>query len=192
MEEGLETTKFRPCHDLFFSPRGIENLSINTRHLDEELHAIQYAHTIWRIVHFIVALYYKHPSTPILIMKFDVYVAFKRLILKFSSALRTITILGSLAFISLYSTFGDKSSCSNFSLIAEPMADLMNEVLNTNHLQALHSTSNYIQYHDPPILLDSNIPFTPADEPLFEIPTLNNKLIDLYVDYFIGIYLDLV
>ena len=110
-------------------------------------------------------------------MKFDIDGAFKQLILKFSSALRMIITLGSLVFISLRSTFGGKSLCSNFSLIAEPMANLMNEVLNTNHLQALHSTSNYIQYHDPPILLDSNIPFTPADEPLFEIPTLNDRLV---------------
>ena len=101
------------------------------------MHAIQYSFTLWRILYFLIALRIKHPSTLIYFMKYDIDNAFKRLILKLKATLQTIITLGTLAFIFLRSTFGGKSSCSNFSLLAEPMANVMNEALYTNHLQAL-------------------------------------------------------
>ena len=69
-----------------------------------------------------------------MIQKFNIDGAFKRLVLKLSSALKIIITLGMLAFISIRSTFRRKSSYSNFSLIAEPMADVMNEAFNSNCL----------------------------------------------------------
>ena len=62
------------------------------------------------------------------------------------------------------------------------MANIMNKVLNTKYLGILHKTLKYIQYHNPPILLDQNTPFAKADEPLFDN--------DFYVDTFIRVYLD--
>ena len=37
-----------------------------------------------------------------------------------------------------------------------------------------------------------NIPYAKADKPLFEIPTIHDNLIDLYMDDFIGVCLDRV
>jgi len=70
------------------------------------------------------------------------------------------------------------------------MADLMNKAFATNRLTALHSTSQYISYHELPIILSPETPFAKADELLFEIPTLKDRFVDLYVDHFIAICLD--
>jgi hypothetical protein len=34
---GNETIKYHPCHDLSFSPQDLENLSVNTRHKEEDI-----------------------------------------------------------------------------------------------------------------------------------------------------------
>ena len=68
----------------------------------------------------------------------------------------------------------------------------MNKELNTNYLSTLCKTSNYISFYDPPILFDSHIPFSKADELLFDIPTMNDKLINLYINNFIGVCLNMI
>jgi hypothetical protein len=186
---GEEVTKFRSCYDLSYLSRGMKNSSINDRHRVEEIHSIQYSFALFHILHFVVALRSKNPNTPILFQKFDVDSAFKRLSLHFLSALKTIITLGNLAYISLQSTFGGKSSCSNFSLLAKPMADLINEAYSTNHLQGLSKPLCYIAYNEDPEVLDDNIPFKLAPILLFDIPTMSKKMVDLYVDDFIEIYL---
>jgi len=145
---------------------------------------------LWYLLHYTVALRLQFPTTPILILKFDVNRAFKRLALNFSSTLKTIVTLGSLAYISIRSTFGGKSSCSIFSLLAELMYDLMNKIFNTNRLSALHLSLSYIDYHEEPIKFSSEISFTPAEPLLFDIPTNNNRFVNLYADNFINIYLN--
>ena len=147
---------------------------------------------MWRLIHFIIALHLKFLSTPILIQKFNIDRVFKRLVLKFSLALKMITSLEILNFISIRSIFGGKSSYSNFSLITESIADVINKAFNSNYLQALHSPSNYLWYHDTPSILPSSLPFARANELLFNILIMNNKFIDLYVDDFISICLDIV
>ena len=106
-------------------------------------------------------------------MKYNVDGAFKRLILCLQLVFKTIITLRSLAFISLQSTFSKKSSCSNFSLLAEPMADLMNEALNTSYLSALLEDSLYSEFYENPSLLDKSIHFEEALKLLF--PILTNK-----------------
>ena len=73
---------------------------------------------------------------------------FKYLFLNINSAFKTIIIIASLAFISLYVTFGDKSSCSDFNLLAESICDIMNKALSINRLQALSQSSNYLEYYE--------------------------------------------
>ena len=36
-ESGNETTKYRLCHNLSFSPQSLENLSVNARYKEEEI-----------------------------------------------------------------------------------------------------------------------------------------------------------
>ena len=82
---GEESTKFRPCHNLSYLPKGMPKLSINNRHILEEMHLIQYSFALFQILHFIVPLYRKHSTTPILIQKFNIDNAFKRLTLNLVS-----------------------------------------------------------------------------------------------------------
>ena len=143
-EEGNKKIKFRLCHDLSYNLRNIPKSSINNCHIKDEMCAIQYAYTIWCILHFIIALRKLYPSTPILMLKYNVNGAFKRITLYFTSAIKIIITCGTLAYISLWMTFGGKSSCSLFSLLAEPMADIMNKALNLDRLSTLHKTLSFI------------------------------------------------
>jgi len=133
-EKGQINMKYCPCHNLSYSAKHLTNLSINERYLEEEMHTIQYAFALWQILHFTTALWILHPSTLILFQKFDTDGAFKRLLFNISSAFKTIFTFGNLAFVFLRSIFGGKSSCVNFSLITEPIADVMHEAMNTNRL----------------------------------------------------------
>jgi len=133
-EEGNEIIKYRPCHDLSFSLHGLSNQSINKRHKKNEMHSMQCAFTFQCIIHYIVALCLKHPNTLILLSKYDVDGAFKRIMLCFQLVLKTIITLGTLAHAFMRSTFGGASFCANFSLLAEPIVDTMNESLHSNHL----------------------------------------------------------
>ena len=66
-EAGDEALKYRPCHNLSYSLKGIDNLSINKRYKTDKLEVIQYSFTFQRLLHFIYTLRVKYPSTPILI-----------------------------------------------------------------------------------------------------------------------------
>jgi hypothetical protein len=70
------------------------------------------------------------------------------------------------------------------------MADVMNEALKSNRLQALYSTSKYSTYHEEPKTLDPNIPFESTKPLLFDILTPNERIVDLHVDNFITLCLD--
>jgi len=113
----------------------------------------------------------------------------KNLILNILHAFKTIITFGATAYISLHSTYRGKSSCRNFSLIAEPIADIMNEAINNNRLAILSETSEYIAYYDAPSLLLDNIPFNSALDLLFPIPTHRDAYVNLHVDDYINTYL---
>ena len=132
----------------------------------------------------------KYPLTVVLMQKFNVDGAFKHMNLHFISAFKTIITYGLLAFISLRLTFRGKSSCCNFSVLVEPMADIMNEALYTNWLQALHSPSPYLEFYKKQIILPSDIPFAPSTPLLFEINTKKDRFVDLYIDDYVNICLD--
>ena len=70
------------------------------------------------------------------------------------------------------------------------MADVINKALKTNRLQALYSTSKYSIYFEELKTLDLKILFESAKPLLFNILTLNNRIVDLYIDDFITSYLD--
>ena len=152
--------------------------------------SIQYAHTFWCLLYYMIALQRRYLNIPILMQKFDVDGAFKQLGLYLSSAIKMIITFRSLAYISLQSTFSGKLSYSNFSLLAKPMCDVMNKVLNTNRLAQLSTTSPCIDYHDKPILLPDSIPFAKAPDLLFPIALNNEYFVDLYIDGYINICLD--
>ena len=65
-ENGDEAIKFRPCHDLSYNLRHVQNLSINDHHIAEEVHAIQCAFAFWRVVRCMVFLRRKYPNTTML------------------------------------------------------------------------------------------------------------------------------
>ena len=77
--------------------------------------------------------------------------------------------------------FRGKSSCSNFSLLTEPLADLINKAMTITHLSCLSNTLRYIDLHDKQTILDKSIPFTDPPALLFNIPTSNNKYVKIII-----------
>ena len=136
-KEDLEIIKFRPCLDLSYSLRNMENLPINVRHIDAEMCHIQCSFATWRMLHVIIPFHLKHPSTLILFLNFGVGSSFKRLFLHSNDAMKTTIMFRTLSYVSLRTTFGGKSSCGFFSLFAELISDTMNDAFNANHLSEL-------------------------------------------------------
>ena len=163
-DKGETVTKFRPCHDLTFSSRNFkENMSVNNRHMTEQLPSIQYGRTFERVIHFIAAMRHIHPNTPILLMKFHIDSAFRRLMLAFNSMVKTIFTLGSIAYMSLRMPFGATSSSNFWSVISEPMTDVMNQSMNFNEIPNLAiSSRHYSDHFQKPSRLSHEIPFQKA------------------------------
>lgn len=78
-EKGEIVKKRRPCHDLKFYSPFYANSSINKRHILSEIPETQHGFAISRILTYIMTLRLKHPNTPILLSKFDVEGAYKRI-----------------------------------------------------------------------------------------------------------------
>ena len=74
--------------------------------------------------------------------------------LYFELVIKTIITLGAITYISIYLTFGRTSSCANFGLLAEPMADVMNKSLYKDYLQDLLNNSKYGDYYKDFVLLN--------------------------------------
>jgi len=55
-ENGNESIKHRPCHNLSYNLREMGKSSINDCIIYEEMNSIQYAFVLWRILYFILAL----------------------------------------------------------------------------------------------------------------------------------------
>ena len=70
------------------------------------------------------------------------------------------------------------------------MVDIMNKALYTNHLQLLYDTSRYITLHNSLDILPPDKLFSSASKLLFDIPTIKDRMINLYIDNFIEICLD--
>ena len=102
-----------------------------------------------------------------------------------------IIVLGSLVFISLYSTFSGTFSCSKFGILVKLMVNIMNKVLYINRLSALYQKL-VLKYYKEPKTLDKGILFAEALLLLFYIPIYNNYMVDLHMDILISLGLDII
>ena len=124
-------------------------------------------------------------------MKFDVDSVFRRLLLAFDSMIKKIFTLGTMAYLSLRLLFGATSSSNFWSVISEPMEDVMNHSMNHNILPNLALKSHHFDSHyQDPRLLPSNIPFRPSFLLISSILPPSTQFINVYVEDFICTCLD--
>ena len=103
-EQGNKKDKYRNTHDQSF--RFKSKQSVNDRVQKDKLTEMFYGHALLCILHYIHSLRFHHHYIPILIGKFDIKSAYRRLHLWGHSAAASSTIVDDIAQISLRLTFG--------------------------------------------------------------------------------------
>jgi hypothetical protein len=112
MASGSRELKEQLTQDLSYTCSG-KGLSVNDR-IDMDSYAeMVYGWCLSRVIHFIVALRLVHPTTHILISKYDFLDAYHRVTHSPLAAVQSITIFEKVAYIALRLTFGGSPNPPN-------------------------------------------------------------------------------
>lgn len=172
--------KHRLAHDQSFCY--VPNVSLNSLVLDDSLPPLQCGHCVNRILHYVHALRFNDSSRIMLIAKYDVKSACRRGTLNGTLASMCLTLLGSIALMSLRLTFGGKFCPHVWCVVTEILADLANDLLSCKHwdIHRLHSPHSLNVHH--PTFLDDSIPFISALPADVSVPIHPIGKVDVYVD----------
>jgi hypothetical protein len=162
-EQNAIVSKKRLTHDSTFAVlAGIP--SHNKRIKMDELVACRFGWALLRIMHLVVSLRQRNPTTPIYTQKVDWSKAYRRGHYSASTALECATQCGDLLLVPLRLTFGGSSNASEFCNCSETVCDITNELLHCENWDPseIHSS------------IQSQIPSTPLTlEP--QPPWLSNS-----------------
>ena len=111
-EEGNRIKERRETHDFSFPPP--EGESINDRVIDELLHPCIHGRCLLRQTHQIHRMQLDHPNKKILAKKLDIDAAYRRNHVSPNMAVKSITMIGSMAYILTRLPFGSKPAPSVF------------------------------------------------------------------------------
>jgi hypothetical protein len=127
---GQRVIKYRLTQDLTFSSSKTgPPMSINQRIDMTAYTEMIYGWCLPRIIHFVVALRWRHPHTFILVAKYyDYSDAYRRIAHSASAATQTIAIQDPLAYLSLPLTFGGSPNPPTWCMFSEIVTDLANEI----------------------------------------------------------------
>ena len=180
-KSGEIVDKQRACHDLSFlmSP---SNTSVNSRVLEDKLAPCMFGHCLTRIIHYIVALRLKFPSTPILMQKTDFKSAYRRAHMHWKTSIQCCSVFKQLVLIPLRAVFGGSPCPSEWSIISESTCDLANMLLShsTWDPNTLHSP---IQLQiPPPVIMSDDVPFHPGRPLMVQIPINQLGKADVFID----------
>jgi hypothetical protein len=131
-----------------------------------------------------VALRSRHPTTAIVLSKTDWKSAYRRLHLASATAVQCITVVGTLAFLSLRLPFGGRAGPSLWSDISELAADLGNALLHDLEWDPLKDEicSPVVSSIPPPDILPPSVAFAPAKPIAVPLPVDNLGTIENYID----------
>ena len=193
-EEGERIVKFRMTQDLSFSShRTGEPTSINSR-IDMSAYAeMIYGWCFPRIVHYVLALRWTHPTGRILICKYDYSDAYRRIAHSADAAVQTISIHDDLAYLSLRLTFGGSPNPPTWCLFSEIVTDLANEISQCPEWDSseLHSPAQPLL--PDPKRLPADIPLAESKKMAVAIPIPASGVIgrvDGFIDDLINVFLD--
>ena len=124
--EGEKYKKYRPCHDAsFLSESGT---SVNLEHDSTQLTICIYGRCLHRVIHSIHRARLEYPTTVILLFKYDFDATYRRLHVLPEQAVKTLIVVGLLAYILARLPFGVMSGPSRYSDISESIFDLANDI----------------------------------------------------------------
>jgi hypothetical protein len=188
-EKGELTDKDRLTHDQTFQFKS--GKSLNSRVDKEALTPVLFGHCFQRLLHYIIAVRIRHPTTRIYMLKTDWNRAFRRASLSApdaaaSSCLATNDII----LLSLRMTFGGRPNPSCWSDFSEAACDLINALQTLPHLDL----AEFRQLIPAPIPekkpLPNNVPFATAKALSVDIEPNDCGKADNYIDDAIGIVPD--
>lgn len=202
-EQGRINTKWRVTHDQSFAFSS--GTSVNSRVQHEKLLECLYGWALKRLLHAIIYYRTQYPSTPLVIAKYDLKAAYRRIHFDWESARRSIVTLRGLktptetgnhstdseqlALMSLRMTFGGSPHPSEFSALSECIADISNTLLQTDdwNPDELYSPYNALLDQEPR-LEEAEIPFAPARTLLVDPQLADGGAADVYIDDIFNVF----
>ena len=167
---GDHYTKRRTTHDASFQPASGE--SINTRLRREELEPCYYGHCLLRLLHALHSMRLHDPHLVILLIKYDLDAAYRRLHVMAKMAALAITIFKNIAYILLRLPFGVANGPSDYCIISEPVIDLANDILRDKTWRPDEVNSPLREKFDEPKTKNNNLTSFAEARPLFvPVPT---------------------
>ncbi len=166
--DGSKTPKFRLTHDQTFEAS--VGCSVNHRTQKDKLDPLFYGGCLSRLLHYIVSIRARHPSTKILGGKSDFKSAYRRINLHGDTAARSTMMCEQFGLLSLRLTFGGSPCSSEWCTFAEMCTDLANDILHCKQWDPDTLYSPHKFKLPPPIYLNDSIPFSQAAELDIDIP----------------------
>ncbi len=185
---GEQVPKLRLTLDQSFP--GPSGTSVNLRVDSTKLPPIMYGFCLKRIIHYILDLRQRHPTTKIFNNKFDYDAAYRCCHLSSTSAQESLTIHDNFLLMALRLTFGG-SACPNlWNCLSESRIDIANMLIQNpfwDHRILFDPLSSKL---DSPDSLPTDIPFAQAKDLAVLIPVNDISKVDIYIDDTIGIASD--
>jgi len=179
-EFGNRKIKWRMTHDQTFP--GPSGLSVNRRTIKEELNPCMFGWVLQRIIMQITSLCLRHPTTPILIGKYDLKAAYRRAHLSPTTATECLTVIDDTLFIALRMTFGGAAFPALWSCHSEVICDLANDILQCPAWDHRSICSPLQHLLPPPDRNYPDAPFAPAFPLAVDIPVNDRGSVEVYLD----------
>ena len=186
-KNGKIIDKYRLTHDLSFP--GPSGNSINKSVDDDLLTECYYGQCLRRVVHMIVALRIKNPTTIIYLMKYDFDAAYRRLHVNPLMAVKAIAIIEEFAYLLLRLPFGASPGPSKYSSVSETIFELTMDILQDPEWDPTKLHSIYYNRLRTPESLPENTEFEETVPLAVKFPVWE-RYCDGYIDDAILIALD--
>jgi hypothetical protein len=187
--DGVRIPKNRLTHDQTF--RVIEAAdSVNTSLDIAAYPELIYGFCLKRIIYRILSLRNSHPNNKILLAKYDIKQAFRRVHYSGSSAYRCIAVFNNIAYLQLQMTFGGSNCPTTWCSISELIADLSNDIIDASDWDPSKTEWAYQHLVPGTSYLDNNIPLAPCLDTLILPPPKPQGCVDIYIDDAITTCLD--
>jgi hypothetical protein len=186
--DGSRIEKNRLTHDQTFTLLDDSTSVNNSLNLDEYPDLI-YGYCLQRIIYQILSLWFHFPTEAILLAKYDIKQAFRRVSYSGVSAYRCIAVFQEIAYLQLRMTFGGSNCPTTWCSLSELIADLANELLDCEDWNPSALQWPY-QYLVPPATEpDTSAPLGRCLDTLLLPSPRPQGSVDIFIDDAIGTFL---
>jgi hypothetical protein len=187
--DGQRIAKDRLTHDQTFCVLE-SSKSVNTLLDSSAYPELIYGFCLRRIIYQILSLRHHYPTDSILISKFDIKSAFRRINYSGQAATRCIAVFDNIAYVNLRMTFGGSNCPTTWCAVSEIITDLANDLLSS--LDWDHTTLYWRYQHLVPLPdhIKSTIPMAPCLDTLLLPEPRPWGSTDIFIDDAIPVFLN--